>query len=75
MKFRKGSEVFVRLVKGTSERLQISATQKKMFGSTGTIVTNMGEGFFNVKHKTGYFVWHESSLAEDHLATNFGIKP
>ena len=75
MKFRKGSEVFVRLVKATSERLEISKTQKKMFGSTGTIVSDMGNGFFNVKHETGHFVWHENSLAEDHLATNFGIKP
>lgn len=75
MKFRKGSEVFVRLVKATSGRVQISTPQKKMFGSTGTIVTILGEGYYNVKHKTGYFVWHEDSLAEDRLATNFGIKP
>jgi hypothetical protein len=67
--------VFVRLVKATSERLQISTAQKKMFGSTGTIVTDLGDGFVNVKHETCYCVWHENSLAEDHLATNFGIKP
>lgn len=75
MKFRKGSEVFVRLIRGTSERMGISATQKKMFGSTGTIVKEFENGYFLVKHKTGEFLWHESSLAQDHLATSFGIKP
>ena len=75
MKLDKGSLVFVRFVKGTSERIQISNSQKRMFGSTGTIVTNLGDGYFNVKHETGFFVWHESSLAEDHLAKNFGIVP
>lgn len=75
MKFCKGAQVFVRYVKGTTERIQTTSTQKKMFGSTGTIVTELENGFFNVKHESGYFRWHESSLAEDPLAKHFNIHP
>ena len=67
MPFQIGDNVLVRNIQNTSDRIQISSSQSKMIACRGIITGDLENGFFNIKHRQGYFVWHESSLGKNQI--------
>lgn len=72
MGFSRGDCVRICNIENTSNRIQCSATQKRMLWLPGVIVGSPQCEFFTVKHKLSVlYVWHESSLEIDLVKLHF----
>lgn len=67
MKVKVGDRVVVRNIQNTTDRIHVPSNQKNLIAARGVVTGNLEDGFFNVQHRQGYFVWHESSLGTDYV--------